>query len=531
MYINIYIDDELNIKVKSPNESIRLLKVACVFDSFTMKCYESIVDLIPISYNGWKDEISKNKPDIFFVESAWNGIYNTWNNKLSNRKHDVDENLKSIIQWCNYNNVPTVFWNKEDPVHYNNFLDVAKLFDYVFTTDEDSISKYKVDLNHENIYTLPFAANPKIHNPIKLQDKRIDKSCFAGSYYRNRYKERREDLKKLFNLAIEYTDLDIYDRNYKFNNPITRFPSIFNDYIKGYLDVDNIYKANKGYKISLNVNSVKNSPTMFSRRVFECLASGTPIISSYSLGINNLFSGLVVASDKEDELREEFIRLKDDNYYYDKVVRGIREVLKNHTYQKRLSFILDKIGINIIRKNISLGILSRIDTLEEYKTLKDIYLKQTYKYKKLYILTQNKLLYDFLLKMNEIVVIYCDKNNMKKDIKSLLDTDYIGFINTKNIYGDFYFEDLMIGRLYSNAEIIGKCSFYEINKSGSLNLVNENMDFRYVDNLDLDKCIIKKEILNCNKLEEIIKYIDNNEIDDIDYTYFSIDKNNLTKIK
>lgn len=427
--------------------------------------------------------------------------------------------------------MPTVFWNKEDPVHYNTFLEVAKLFDYVFTTDEGSIEKYKIDLNHENIYILPFAASPRIHNPIKFQDKRINKSCFAGSYYRNRYKERREDLKRLFNLAIEYTGLDIYDRNYKFNNPITRFPNIFNEYIKGYLDVDHMYKANKGYKICLNVNSVKNSSTMFSRRVFECLASGTPVISSYSLGINKLFNGLVVSSDDENELREEFIKLKDDKYYYDKVVRGIRYVLNNHTYQKRLSFILDKIGINVIRRNMSLGILGRVDTLEEYKLVEDIYLKQTYKYKKLYIITKNKLLYDCLLKKDSIVAIYCDRNNMKKNIERLLNTDYIGFINIKNIYGDFYFEDLMIGRLYTDAEIIGKYSFYEIDVKGNLSLVNENMDFKYVDNLDLDKCIIKKEILNCKTLKEILKYIDNNKIDNVGYLYFSIDKNNLTKIK
>lgn len=57
--ISIYIDDELNIKVKCLSEDIRLLKVACIFDSFTMKCYDTIVNLMPISYNNWYDEIIK----------------------------------------------------------------------------------------------------------------------------------------------------------------------------------------------------------------------------------------------------------------------------------------------------------------------------------------------------------------------------------------------------------------------------------------------------------------------------------------
>ncbi|BDZ42873.1 hypothetical protein GCM10025865_21720 [Paraoerskovia sediminicola] len=47
--------------------------------------------------------------------------------------------LRGITRWCRENDVPTVFWNKEDPVHFDLFVATAALFDVVFTTDVDSI--------------------------------------------------------------------------------------------------------------------------------------------------------------------------------------------------------------------------------------------------------------------------------------------------------------------------------------------------------------------------------------------------------
>ncbi|NGY93841.1 glycosyltransferase family 1 protein [Bacillus megaterium] len=55
----------------------------------------------------------------------------------------------------------------------------------------------------------------------------------------------------------------------------------------------------KGYKVMLNVNSVKYSQLCFSRRVFEGLACGTPIISSYSEGVKRMFKDIVLISENK----------------------------------------------------------------------------------------------------------------------------------------------------------------------------------------------------------------------------------------
>ena len=46
--------------------------------------------------------------------------------------------------------------------------------------------------------------------------------------------------------------------------------------------------AYRAYKIFLNVNSVHESPTMFSRRVFELLSSYTNVLSTPSVGITEI---------------------------------------------------------------------------------------------------------------------------------------------------------------------------------------------------------------------------------------------------
>lgn len=111
--------------------------------------------------------------------------------------------LYSLVEWCKQNNFPTVFWNKEDPVHFDRFIETAKRFDYIYTTDENMIPKYKEKAGHENVFALPFAAQPVIHNPIKIAEDRINKACFAGSYYKL-HKERCIDMDRLLDSASKF---------------------------------------------------------------------------------------------------------------------------------------------------------------------------------------------------------------------------------------------------------------------------------------------------------------------------------------
>ena len=126
--------------------------------------------------------------------------------------------------------------------------------------------------------------------------------------------------------------------------PNHRFPERFDPYIKGSLKYYEIDKAYKGYKVMINVNTVKQSPTMFSRRVFEGLACGTPVVSTYAQGVENIFGDLVYISENENEIDKAFDSLlNNERTYRQKSLLGIREVLSKHTYTHRLKYITEKL--------------------------------------------------------------------------------------------------------------------------------------------------------------------------------------------
>ena len=95
--------------------------------------------------------------------------------------------LRELVAWCKEQGIPTVFWNKEDPPNYERFIETAKLFDRVFTVDVDCVPRYVKDLGHDRVEVLPFAAAPRIHNPIAAPDGRTFDIAFAGTYFAEKH--------------------------------------------------------------------------------------------------------------------------------------------------------------------------------------------------------------------------------------------------------------------------------------------------------------------------------------------------------
>ncbi len=505
------------------------LKVACIFDDFTMNCFKEMVKTIPLTPYNWKEELITNKPHILIVESAWEGKDRLWHRKIAADKYGLSI-LEEITSWCRENNIPSMFWNKEDPVHFNSFINACKLFDYIFTTDEGTIDRYKQTLRHDRVYTMPFACQPTIHNPIKFQEERIKKACFAGTYYGKKFKERKIDTDNILDASIKTIGLDIYDRHLGLKSTPYKFPDKYQEYIKGNLKPYELYIANKGYKITLNVNSVKDSNTMFSRRVFESIASGTPVVSSYSKGIEKIFGDLVLCSDDFNVLKNELEKLKNDETYYKrKVIKGIRLCMSKHTYQSRLEYMLDKANINLGVTDKSVTLIAVVNSELDVKNILDIYNKQTYVNKKLVLILKDKLILDSKIDFNNKFKSVLWKENM--DIQSVIDTDYISYINLKNFYGKYYIEDLINASKYCEAEFIGKKSYLRAKKVilRSMSVENSNCEFEYVNSLDLDKCVFESSILNRFRIVDFIEYVQKNKIDLFKYgcRYFSIDRYNL----
>ena len=90
---------------------------------------------------------------------------------------------------------------------------------------------------------------------------------------------------------------------------------------------------------------------MLSRRVFELLACGTPVVSGPSIAVEKLFDGLVpVVSTEADAVDQIAIMLDDSSHRRKRSHLGYRYVHSKHTYSHRLGEIGDVIGVPTLRR-------------------------------------------------------------------------------------------------------------------------------------------------------------------------------------
>jgi len=234
-------------------------RVAGIMDEFTTASYVPECIYLPLSPDSACQQLQEFQPEFVFVESAWHGNDGEWNKMVST----VSEPLEKMLAWCRDNGVPSIFWNKEDPVHFDSFLAAAKLCDFVFTTDIDCIPAYKYALGHDRVFFLPFAAQPQVHNPIATMPRK-DTFNFAGSYYL-RYPERQRDIAAIIETVKQFRPVEIYDRNHGKDHPHYKFPDEYRSMILGSLPFSEIDRAYKGYRYGINMNTIKQSQTMFAR--------------------------------------------------------------------------------------------------------------------------------------------------------------------------------------------------------------------------------------------------------------------------
>lgn len=460
----------------SKHQSQVNLKIACIMDDFTYESYKYTANLKRLSRENWLEEIRAFQPDLLFVESAWRGENGTWHNLVNK---NVQE-LQDIISWCKTHNVGTVFWNKEDPIHFQTFINTACQFDCIFTTDIDCIDNYKKIVGHQNVYFLPFACQPIVNNPLELYERK-DGLSFAGAYY-VKYPDRTADLENFTRSLVSFKELDIYDRNFLKDDADYQFPSAYNQFIVGTLPYTEISKAYKGYRYAINLNSIKQSQSMFARRVFELLGSNTVTISNFSRGVRTLFGDLVLTSDSGSQHVNQLKEITSQQYGYEKFrLAGLRKVMLEHTYENRLNFILDKIGQanKKIKYLEDISVFALVNTEEEYKNIVSTFNDQTYQNKKLYIILNEA----FVIKeMNQSITIF-DRSYLDKTFDMLAINGYLAVFDTKSYYGKNYLLDLMLGTKYSNHQAVTKSGYFE-QIDNKIELKNEQEVYTIVSNAD-----------------------------------------------
>ena len=320
------------------------LRVATIVDDFTRACLEPEVTLLAVDARAWRAQLPVFQPQLLFVESTWRGAHDSWRKKVASYPDHRDETMFEVVRYCRRRSIPTVFWNKEDPVHFDRFLETATHFDHVFTTEVACVERYRA-AGIGRVSPLMFAAQPALHSPGEAAREHV--VCFAGSYGEAELGARRHDLEALLDGALATTALRILDRQATTGSATNRFPERFQPFVRPGVDYRELAELQRRYKVFLNVNAIRDSRTMFSRRVFELLASGAAVVSSPNEGIRELFGDVVPLVDSAGAARAAITRFLDDDAYRARIAaRGIELVAAGHTYAHRVRQICAAVGLS-----------------------------------------------------------------------------------------------------------------------------------------------------------------------------------------
>lgn len=463
-------------------DDLTTLRIATVMDEFSFNAFSHCGDLRQIGAGQWRREIEEFAPNLLLVESAWKGRDESWARKV----YPLSREMVEMVAWCRERRIPTVFWNKEDPVHLSVFMRTARQFDFVFTTDIDCVRAYKAALGHEQVYWLPFACQPAEHNPIE-EYQRKDGFCFAGSFYA-KYPERQRDFATIVESMSKLRPVDIYDRNAGKDDPALAFPEMYDQMIQGSLPYDQISLAYKGYRYGININTVKQSQSMFARRAFDLLASNTVTVSNFSRGLRMLLGDLVISSDDGAQLAERVRPLLDDDLAYRRFrLAGLRKVISEHTYQDRLRYVLEKVGGKRIDDGLPhVVVFGHAADSSQAAALCAAFERQQHPRKEMVLVVADGV--GMPDQVGITVVAEADARDVA--LAARWPEAWITCFQPNDHYGEHYLTDLALATRYADADAIGKSAYFRRGGQG-VELRDQEKAYRAGESIPLRRALVR----------------------------------------
>lgn len=314
---------EKNAPIRNP------VRIALIADPMTEQNFRSFADVISLTPQNWRSQLEEHRPDLFLCESAWHGRDGCWDYRVFRNKRLLFDNrtaLRRILRYCAAAEIPTFFWNKEDPTFFddpvNSFSDTARLFSHVFTTASECIPRYRaMGCDAE---TLMFGFSPALFSPVPLEDG-ADRAAFFGGWYADQ-PERCAAMRALFRFVREQgLELVIYDRFWGTEEENNRFPPEYDPFRRPSVPYAQIREELRHAAYAVSVSTATDSETMFARRVVEMMACGRIVISNEALGLRQRFpgriwfTGIPFDHKREREIIEENIRTVYSEYDFRKL--------------------------------------------------------------------------------------------------------------------------------------------------------------------------------------------------------------------
>jgi spore maturation protein CgeB len=466
------------------------LTVAVLLDPFSELAFQYEWSQVTFGPDDWLETLVKRPPSLLFVESAWNGNGGRWRLHMTGAG-GPSEQLRSLVAWCRDRGIRAVFWNKEDPPNYDRFIETARLFDHVFTVDADRIPAYHRDLGHDRVALLPFAAQPRIHNPVQRGAGRIYDVAFAGTYFAEKHPERRTQMEYILDPARDF-GLHIYSRLQHLDSRY-QFPPRYVRHIVGNLPYERMLAAYTSYKVFLNVNSVTTSPSMCARRLFELSAAQTAVVSGPAASVEGIFGGdLTVVNDTEQTRAELSVLLRHGEFRERRALRAHRRVFDEHLYTHRVDTVLEVAGVPVTVPDRSVTVVVPTNRPARLDNVFDFVGRQLHEQIQLVLVPHGFEVPEAELNrrakeagVDELVVRVADSAMTLGTCMNLgldaADGEFVAKMDDDNWYGPHYLRDLVRAFSYTDADVVGKWAhLVHLQGSGATLLRFPEAEHRYV---------------------------------------------------
>ena len=244
--------------------------------------------------------------------------------------------FKNSILLLKKNKIKIVVWWQDDPFKYKNLLDQYKFYDEFFIFDK-SYSEELFKHNVKVVTWLPFAFNESL---LPATDKSKNTKDFDIIFAGFASDERIAFFENVVKLGFKIKLIGNHWKKSKLlNDKATLLPNI---------SPEEIFKHYSNVKIGININH-KQSITGVNCRTFELCGFGVFQLTDFRKDLINLYNigkELVVYENMDDLTNKVEYYLKNDAEREKIAVAGMTRTIKDHTYQKRMKYVTEKLGLN-----------------------------------------------------------------------------------------------------------------------------------------------------------------------------------------
>ena len=239
---------------------------------------------------------------------------------------------------CQQHGAALIYWAIEDPVGFNKTLPLAQKADFVFTTTQECIPRYR--LYGINARLLLFACSPEFHHAGQFNAEYDIDLALAASFYFWEARMRGYDI--ILDAAKESGgSLKVWGAGWlrkpgqdRLGNP---------EYYRGYLPNEQLPDLCASAKIILGIQGNNSSLTQTSMRPFEVLGCRGFHLTQWTKATVNLFEDgkhLVTAFTREEALDKIRFYLAHPDERSKIALQGQQYVYAHHTYEHRIRDVI-----------------------------------------------------------------------------------------------------------------------------------------------------------------------------------------------